>query len=211
MNYQTIAVIGGTGKSGQYLVNQLQKQGYQLRLLLREPSRFQGSHQGVEIVQGDARDDDAVDTLLDGVDAVISTLGQPRGESSIFSDATKNVLQAMKSRGVPRYIVVTGLNVNTPKDQKNPKTAYATQWMYDNYPESTKDRQVEYDILVASDVDWTLIRLPMIHLVDDQLPTEASLTDCVGESISATDLACFLIDQLNDQRYVGEAPFLYNS
>tara|TARA_B100001245_G_C22837037_1_gene402452 strand:- start:50 stop:685 length:636 start_codon:yes stop_codon:yes gene_type:complete len=211
MNYQTIAVIGGTGKSGQYLVNQLQNQGFKLRMLLREPSRFQGSHQGVEIVQGDARVYDAVHALLDGVDAVISTLGQPQGESSIFSDATKNVLRAMKIHGISRYVVTTGLHVDTPKDQKNPRVIYATQWMYDTFTEITEDKQLEYDILMESEADWTLVRLPMIRLTDERLITKASLIDCVGESISATDLACFLIEQLVDKQFVREAPFLSNS
>jgi len=35
-----IAVLGGTGKAGKYLVKQLRKQGFQIKLLLRNPEKF---------------------------------------------------------------------------------------------------------------------------------------------------------------------------
>ena len=37
---QKIAVIGGGGRTGSYLVNQLLNQGYQLKLLLRSPEHL---------------------------------------------------------------------------------------------------------------------------------------------------------------------------
>ncbi len=40
-NKITIAVIGGSGKSGKYLVKQLIKQGFQLKNPSRNPDNFQ--------------------------------------------------------------------------------------------------------------------------------------------------------------------------
>jgi hypothetical protein len=79
-----------------------------------------------------------------------------------------------------------------------------------HYPETTADKQQEYELLCNSDVDWTLLRLPLIGLTEESGAIETSLEDCPGEGIYAIDLAWFLIHQLGDARYVKQAPFLAN-
>jgi len=206
-----LAILGGTGKSGKYLVKELLNRGFQLRLLLRNPESFQLKSSFIEIVKGDARDYESVLSLVNGCDAVISTLGQPRGETSIFSQATRNVIRAMSQYKINRYVVITGLNVNTPSDKKGPKTKMATEWMKSNYPKTTLDKQVEFDILSKSDINWTLVRLPLIELTDEKRKVIISLEDCPGDKISATDLAYFLIDQLSSDTYIRKSPFIANA
>lgn len=206
-----LAILGGTGKSGKYLVKELLSRGHYLKLLLRNPENLELKSPLIEIVKGDARDPEAVRSLIEGCSAVISTLGQPRGETSIFSQATRNVLQAMAMHNVSRYIVTTGLNVDTPLDRKGPKTKMATDWMKTNYPATTLDKQVEFDDLTNSNVNWTLVRLPLIELTDEKRTVMVSLEDCPGDKISSTDLASFLIEQLSDDAYGRKAPFIANS
>ncbi|PJJ66817.1 NAD(P)-dependent oxidoreductase [Chryseobacterium geocarposphaerae] len=210
MKKDMIAVIGGTGKSGKYLVQQLLENNYHLKLLLRNPENFTLQNHLIEAVKGDARDYYSILNLIKDCNAVISTLGQPAGEESIFSDATKNIIKAMQFHGIKRYIVTTGLNVNTPFDRKNEKVKMATEWMYQHYPETTADKQKEYELLAESDLDWTLVRLPLINLTDESFMTETSLEDCKGENISATDLGKFLVSQIDDETFIKQSPFLYN-
>jgi putative NADH-flavin reductase len=210
MNTNTIAVIGGTGKSGKFLVQSLLNKQYPIRMLLRNPENFTLKSSLINIVKGDVRNSEAVHHLIKDCDVVISTLGQSVGEKSIFSDATGNIIKAMNSYGIKRYIVTTGLNVNTPFDHKNEKVKMATDWMYQNYPETTTDKQKEYELLNESNLNWTLVRLPLINLTDESFTTETSLQDCKGETISATDLAKFLISQMDDQTFCKQSPFLYN-
>ena len=209
MKTNKIAVIGGSGKSGKYVVKSLLEKGYQLKLLLRHPQDNGSGHPLIEIIKGDVRDQKAVNLLLKDCGFVISTLGQPKGERSIFSEATENIIRAMEHEGIRRYIVTTGLSVNTAADHKNERVTVATDWMYQNYPETTQDKQKEYELLLESTIDWTLIRLPLIHLTDEHFATETDLTDCKGESISAADLAVFLVSQIENEAYVRKSPFLY--
>lgn len=210
--YTKIAVIGGTGKAGKYLVNQLIQRGFHLKLLLRNPEKFSIKNPLIEVIKGDVKDYDTVLSLVADCQAVISALGlgQPISETSIFSQATSNILKAMEVSGIQRYIVITGINVDTPFDKKSLKTQFATDWMYTNYPNSTADKQKEYDILSASNIDWTLVRLPLIEQTDEVCDVQISLEDCVGDKISATNLADFLIMQLTDNQYVKQSPFLSN-
>jgi putative NADH-flavin reductase len=206
-----IAVIGGTGKSGTYLVRQLLSQGFRFKMLVRNPETLQINNPRIEVIRGDARDYQAVRSLIEGCQAVISTLGQPKGETPIFSQATTNVIRAMKEGQIKRYILITGLNVDAASDKKGTKTAFATEWMKTNYPPTTADKQKELEILLESDLDWTLVRLPLIELTDKKSEIKISLEDCPGDKISATDLADFLIGQLSKQEYLKKSPFIANS
>jgi putative NADH-flavin reductase len=211
--YTTIAVIGGTGKAGKYLVNQLIQRGFRLKLLLRNPETFTIKSPLIEIIYGDVKDYDTVVSLLKDSQAVISTLGMgktPEQTTSIFSYATQNIVRAMHECNVPRYVVITGLNVDTPFDKKGIKSKFATDWMYTNYPKTTADKQLEYSILAESNVDWTLVRLPLIELTDTTNEVKISLEDCPGDKISATDLADFLINQLTDNQFIKQSPFIAN-
>lgn len=205
-----IAVIGGTGKSGKYLVKELISKGYSIRLLHRKPETLTLNSSLVEIFKGDARDASAISGLITGTQAVISTLSQPAGEPSIFSDATRNIISAMEQHHVSRYIVIAGLNVDTPFDQKGDVTQAGTDWMRANYPITTQDRQVEYELLKSSSINWTMVRLPLIAQTGERKGILSSLTDCPGTGISATDLADFLISQLTDDTFSRRAPFIAN-
>lgn len=210
MKTNKIAVVGGTGKAGRYLVQNLISKGYSIKLLIRNPENFNLKNSLIEVVKGDARNFDSINDLIKDCEVVISTIGQPIGEKSIFSDATKNMIRSMNVNKITRYIVITGLNVDTPFDRKNERVKMATEWMYQNYPKTTQDKQEEHRILTESDLNWTLIRLPLIIQTDERFNMEANLTDCVGGNISATDLAEFLVSQIDDETYFKNSPFLYN-
>jgi putative NADH-flavin reductase len=207
-----IAVIGGTGKSGKYLVQELVAQGLPSKLLLRNPAAFQIVNPLVEVIPGNVADYNAVHKLIDGCQAVISTLGLgiPASDPTIFSLSTTHVLRAMQAFGIQRYLVTTGLNVDTPFDNKTGKTALATNWMKNTYPVSTANKQLEYELLANSPVNWTLVRLPMIALTAARSEVAISVTDCPGESINAGNLAHFLIEQLFSTEYVKKSPFIAN-
>ncbi len=205
-----IAVIGGTGKAGQYLVKELLRQEFPIKLLLRNPENFQVENPLIEVVKGDARDYEAVRTLTEGCEAVISAVGFRAGEIPIFSIATGNILRAMQEWGITRYISLTGLNVDTPFDQKSGQTQAGTEYMKANFLKTTVDKQVEYQKLVESEADWTLVRLPWIQLTEVEEDVKVSLEDCPGEAVSASALARFLVAQLTDDAYAGQAPYVAN-
>jgi putative NADH-flavin reductase len=208
-----VAVIGGTGKSGHYLVQALLDQGFSFKVLLRNPEKFPIQSSLVETITGNVKNYAAVRKLLEGCGAVISTLGLgvPPSERTIFSQSTTHVIRAMQELPVRRYVVITGLNVDTPFDKKSPATQLSTDWMKTHYPESTTDKQTEYQLLTASPINWTLVRLPLIVQTSARQEIKISLADCPGEKISATDLAYFLIEQLSDETYARQAPFIAKS
>lgn len=207
-----IAIIGGTGKSGKYLVKSLINKGLQFKLLVRNPKNISFEYSGMEIVAGDLTDRKVVVQLLEGCSAVISTLGLgiPPSSPDLFAKATEMILQTMSEYQIRRFVLVTGLNVDAEGDSKSENTRWATEWMKTNFPISTASKQEEYRLLVRSGVDWTLVRLPMIAQTEEIRPYQVDLTDCKGDSISAASLADFLISQVESAQYHRMTPFLFD-
>jgi putative NADH-flavin reductase len=205
---QTIAVLGATGKSGKYLVDQLIKHGYFIRVLLRDPAKFTIANSRIEIVQGDAGDYTAIYNLLENCHAVISTLGQRKGEPPVLSLATTHIIQAMRKQRINRYIVVTGLSIDIPGDRKSFRTKLLSHLMKWFFASVIADKQKEFSALAASSLEWTLVRLPVIELTDETGTIAIDLYDCPGKKIRATDLAVFLMQQLSDNRFIQKAPFI---
>ena len=206
-----IAVLGGGGRTGKYLINQLIEKGYSIKVLLRNPETFQIESPLIQVIKGDALDYPSIKNLLEGCHSVISTIGQRPDQPLVAEKATKNILDAMSYYGINRYILLAGINIDTPFDKKGPETITATNWMKSNYPIIQEDRQKAYTLLVDSDINWTLVRVPLIDFNSDKSNMSVNLDDCLGKKIDAGNIAAFLVKQLSQDSYFNTAPFIYNS
>ena len=152
--------------------------------------------------------------MVNDCQVIISTVGQRKDEPLVASKATSNILNAMAVFGIKRYILLAGLNVDTPFDKKSVKTTMGTEWMKANFPITHSNRQKSYSILAASELDWTLIRVPLIEFSDLKyeigISLEDCIEDCIGDKISAVDIADFLVNQIIDVQYYRKAPFIYH-
>lgn len=207
-NISKVAVLGGGGRTGNYLVNQLLKKGLSIKLLLRNPESFSIESSQIEIIEGNALDLNSIKVLLKDCQAVLSTVGQQKDEPLVASLATKNVLKVMKDYGIERYVLLAGLNIDTPFDKKGPKTIMATDWMKANFPIIQEDRQKAYDFLIASNVNWTQVRVPFIEFKNETAEIAVSLEDCLGDKISADDIARFMINEMLESKYRRKSPFI---
>ncbi len=205
---QKIAVIGGTGKAGKYLVNELVKQEFAIKMLARNPENITGHSPLIEVISGNARDYNSIRKLLTGCDAVISTLGASRSEPDTCSVAVGHIIQAMQEQHIKRYIELAGLAIDTPDDKKGWKTRLVVNLIKNLFPAIINDRQKAFDLLRASDLSWTIVRSSMIKLTDAKRVLKTSLSDSPGGRISASDLAIFLIEQLTDERFIRKCPFV---
>lgn len=102
-------VTGGGGFLGRYIVAELLARGDSVRVLGR--SRYPAlEQQGVEAIQADIREEEAVVKALEGIDVVFHVAALPvlwgKWEElySINVDGTRNVLQACKRQGVRRLV-----------------------------------------------------------------------------------------------------------
>ena len=205
-----VAILGGSGKVGRFLIQRVSEAGYQIRVLTRSPDRIKPSGRCMEIVGGYASDIRSIRSLLQGCDTVLNALGQRKSEAPIFSTATGHVLAVMKELGVRRYILVRGFSVDAPGDHKDFRTKLLSMLVRRIIHDQWADWQKELDLLLRSNAEWTMFRLP---IVVDEPPLEQVRVDLAsppGKKISGYDLANFVVAQITDLRYVRKAPFIGN-
>lgn len=116
-----IALTGGTGFVGRYIVRALLENGWRVRMLARRPLTDMWSPDAVQVVNGDLSDAAALDTLLAGVDGLVHAAGLIKAlhEKDFFSvnrDGAAAVAAAVqRAGGVTRLVVLSSLAARMPE------------------------------------------------------------------------------------------------
>ncbi|PEJ40166.1 NADH-flavin reductase [Bacillus wiedmannii] len=205
-----IAILGANGKVGKFLVNETLKKGYQVKILTRNSNNMTITNENLETIIGDARDFSSIRELLKGCRAVINAVGQPKNESYIFSTVTKHILEAMKEFEIKRYILISGGSLDVTGDQKGIVNKIGATLFKAFLSKMMQDKYKELQTIQGSDVDWTIVRLPFVMEGKSIGNIKESLVDMPGIKIQNSDIAPFVIKQINSERYVGKCPFISN-
>lgn len=209
---RTVALLGATGMVGGYLLQEALARGHAVRALARNAAKLPVHDARITVIQGDARDPAVVEELVRGSDIVISALGPVRadGDAAMFvsTDATRNVLRAMASAGVSRYIVVSGGAVVMPGDERDLLGWWIRALVRIGLADTLRDKQAEYELLAASSVAWTLVRCPLIDPVPFRYAPLSSLSTPPAFRLRAGELARFVIGQVDSEEYLRAGPFL---
>lgn len=209
-----ILVIGASRGIGLETVKRALAQGHQVRALARHAETIPMHGANLERVSGDARDRTTLASAVAGVDAVIQTLGagaHPRvllGGTTLFSDATRALIDAMKVAGVRRLIVVTGIGAGDSRGHGG--------FLYDAvvFPLFLKrvydDKDVQEQMVRGSGLDWTIVRPGLLTSAPASGRYRAleNPADWRAGTISRADVADFLVSQVEDPSYLRKTPLL---
>lgn len=207
----TIAVFGGTGKTGQHLVTQALAAGMNVRALARTPSKFTHNDTRLTVVKGDILDRASVEATITGVDAVISVLGPSSNKPEFaISRGMDIILAAMQAQNVQRLIISAGAGVRDPQDKPGAIDVIAGVLLRLLSKNVVEDMEQVVAKVRASDRDWTVVRVPMLT---DQPPQGTLKVGYVGDTtprLSRADMATFILQQVTDAKFVGKAPAISN-
>lgn len=203
-----VTIFGATGRTGQHLVRHSLDAGHEVVAFARTPSKLEIEHERLSIVQGDVTDAARVREAVAGADAVLSALGPDRDAPAGFMrQAVDHMLAAMRHEGVRRLLVVVGAGVGDPRDRPRLLDRLIGALIKLISRPYYKEMIDLVETVRASDLDWTLVRVPM--LVDDPgtgSPRVGYLGGNVGTRLSREDLARFMVAQLESETYLRQAP-----
>jgi putative NADH-flavin reductase len=163
----------------------------------------------VRVVTGSSTDAEALASLLEDAEAVVSTLGPTSRDSTVMSDTARVLVPAMEQRGIRRFVGVSGTGVDVDGDLKGRKDRVISSMVRRVGGVMATDKAQEYRILAASDLEWTLARPP--RLVDGPATGRVvhdAHTPGRSSSIRRADLAVFLADVVEQGLYVRQSPFV---
>jgi uncharacterized protein YbjT (DUF2867 family) len=121
----TVLVVGATGSIGRLVVDEALRQGHAVRALVRNSSKAVQLPGGAQVVIGDVTRPDTLSGAVEGVDAVVFTLGSDGegkvGAENIDYGGVRNVLHAPVSR-IARIALMTSIGVTNRVSAYNRST-----------------------------------------------------------------------------------------
>ncbi|WP_245345513.1 NAD(P)-dependent oxidoreductase [Arthrobacter sp. CAN_C5] len=206
----TIALFGGTGKTGRRVLSRALAAGYSVRALVRDPGKVPMSSPMLTVIRGDVMDPQSVDETVAGSDVVLSLFGQVKGSpASLQTDGTRTIVAAMKQHEVSRIVTLSGGGLAAPLDQPRLPDRIIRFLLKRLSGQVLADAEGHFDVLKASGLEWTVVRGPRLT----EKPGIGSYrVGWVGveasTQISRDDLADFIVTQVVDRSHVGEMPFV---
>ena len=209
-----VLIIGASRGIGLETVRAALRAGHRVRALARSAARMPIQDANLDTVSGDALDRDTIRDALQDVDVVIQTLGvnfAPKlifEGTTLFSDSTRILVDAMKVAGVKRLIAVTGLGAGDSRGHGG--------FIYDAvvFPLLLKrvydDKDVQEWIIRSSGLDWTIVRPGLLtnRPATGRYRVLTASKDWQFGAISRSDVADFLVQQIDDRTLVGTTPLL---
>lgn len=196
-----IVVIGGSGRTGKLIVEQLVKNGDSVVATIRNPKHMaQMVKLGAETVILDLDKSTGPDfqTQFRGADAIVFAAGSGTGEpSTLDRSGTVKTVRAAESAGVNRYVTISSIGASTGLKLTG---AWATEEMRDYY----KQKRAANKHLRQSDLDWTI--LEPAELTDGKLSGKVTLSEDAldGKPISRADVAAVVVAVLGLPRTIGQ-------
>jgi len=208
-----LAIFGATGGTGRELVEQALAAGSQVVAFVRNPSKLNIRHERLTIVQGELTDQTAIERAVSGADAVVSLLG-PRGDSrgKPITRGTQNILEAMKKQGVRRLIISSTPSASDPNDLPDLKFKVLVTLVKLTMRAACEEIVGVAETVRRSDRDWTILRMSMLN--DNPRSGKVRVGYLgkgeVGTRISRADVADFMLKQVQDTKYLRQAPAISN-
>lgn len=161
-----VALTGATGFIGQYLLKELPKRGFRLRVLLRQPTIMPEGFASVLI--GDLARPHNMAEALAGVDAVIHTAGIASTMSGLPEDdyrrfnteATVKFAKAAERARIKRFVFLSSVRAQSGPTADNVLTEDCQPQPTDAYGRSKLSAEQG---LAETGLDWVALRLALVY------------------------------------------------
>jgi len=209
-----VVIFGASKGIGLETMRQALDAGYQVRAFSRSATAIPDHDAKLEKVDGDACDPASVQNAVGQDDVVVQTLGISLGLENmvkpvtLFSSATRVLVDTMKQQGARKLISVTGFGAGD--------SAHKGSFVYQTFARqgllkrAYDDKDVQEWIIRRSGLDYVIAR-PGI-LTDGPLTGSYQVLinpdDWRVGKISRANVAHFLVAQVSSGRYLGETPVL---
>jgi putative NADH-flavin reductase len=206
-----LVVIGATGGTGRELVSQALDRGYEVTAFVRDPAKLTLTHPRLKIVRGNVLEAVSVEAAVAGQDAVVSALGHRRlfVPSRVQSDGTRNVLRAMETHGVRRFVCETSLGLGSSVGKMGLLSTFLVLPLILVIYFWDKSRQEQ--IVGESSLEWVIVRPGVLTNGAKRGKYRHGME--VGSyfwmsRIGRADVADFMLNQVSDDQYLQTAPGL---
>lgn len=209
-----IALFGGTGNAGKYVLKELLKRNHKIKVLVRDPKKLNFSVlpniTNLEIIQGNILDEEKVKKTIFQTEAVIITIGRQRkSPNNLQTEAIKIIHNVMNLFMIKRILILTGAGIYTSQD--NPQLIDHVLKILISLidPLRIKDAQHMVNFLTKTKLDWTIVRTHLHHSSESKQFNIGLLGDKnIKLFCSRKNIAKFIKDSVEGNLYIKKSPVI---
>lgn len=208
-----IAVLGSTGFLGQVVLSKALDKGYQIKTLVRNPQKLGEFTDKVEFVQGSVIQLDKLEETVTGTEVVISTIGPPMkhpGDPELYKKTMENLVTVLEKQNIKRYIHIGGAAHLGGKNENWTIGRKILRLVLNTIAKPVLiAKQLEWEVLKNSNLEWTLIRPPgIMKNVFKGKGTIADEKNLSRTKVNVEDLAVFIVEQITSKDWIRKAPLV---
>ncbi len=205
-----ILIFGASGKTGQELVKQALAQQHRVTAFVRNPAKLKITGDNLKVIRGDVSNYKIVEDAVKEHDAVISALGaaSPLKYDQSVVDGLSNIVKAMETNGISRFIYMSAVNVNESRRNAGPLIRFLAPVLLRTESAGHEARE---KIIRNSRLSWTLVRAgglsngghTTVYRSGENIKAKG-----IAAGISRADAADFMLRQLADNSFLKKAPIV---
>jgi len=208
-----VLLIGGTGNIGQRILKEALDKGYEVTAAQRKPEALELEHQNLTVIKGDVLNEAELPALIAGKDVVVSAISLYAGlTSEQFKQAHQNLINALKEQPQTRIIAVGGgTNNEIAPGLKMYDNADIMKDIPELYKPSIFAHGEVQKLYEASGLEkWTYFNPAAMIQAGERTgkfrlgTTNLVANDNGASNISFEDYAVALVDEINNQQFVGK-------
>lgn len=212
-----VVILGGTGPSGILLIEEALAAQHTIVVYARSPQKLPvhlSKHPEITIIKGELQDAEALATALAGAHAVLSalgpTLGNPAGTPIAHGYAV--VLEAMRRAGVRRLIALGTPSIRDENDKFSLVYSAMVAVVAVGARSAYRDIVAVGEVIRESeDIDWTLVRVPILKNDKNREVRAGYIGDGVagaGYTLARQGFAAFVLQELEKGEWIKRAPLI---
>ncbi len=203
-----ITVFGANGRIGRLVVDRLLVKGHRVTGFVHRDGGLP-THPQLTVVVGDVHDAADVAAAIQGSDAVISALGSWGTKSKdILTAGMTNIIPAMRAAGVRRIVSLTGADAWDPTDKPSIRQRIMHSLLQIFAQKILRDGERHIELLRASDLDWTVVRSPVMKDAGDAAYTLSTKPPQPWVTIPRAAVVAALVDSLGQTQHIQASPYL---
>lgn len=206
-----VIVFGANGRVGQLVVDNLLHVNHTVIAVIHGADPFE-PHNNLRVVQADIYKPEQYIEHIKGCDAVISTLGSwgtPRKD--IVSTGMRHIVPAMQQYGVNRIVSLTGADARAKGDKITLLHRLGRGMLLIIAKKIILDGERHVQILSESDLDWTVIRSPVMQKKGKLGFIFSVKRPYPWQTIYRQNVANAMVALLEEDAYIQQAPFLHGN
>lgn len=207
-----VIIFGATGGIGRHAVKHALDAGYEVVAYVRSPQKIEVTDPRLTVVKGELNDYENIESGMSGCDGVISAIGVPmkfnyKDMNSLV--AHENIVRAMNKNNVSRLIDWATPSVHFEQDKKSVITVVPGIMASILFKKSKEELVKISEVIINSNLEWTIVRFMAPKNTEYTGEVKVGFGDKkMSFNISISDIAKFMVDQLESQEYIKSMPII---